>query len=264
MIEYLGNEIPPIDQKLLNFAVSITRKAGRLSHKWFKNKKFEVKYKSDGSPVTMADQAAEKLLRKLITDTYPEDSIIGEEEANVMGSSGRTWIIDPIDGTQSFIRGVPLYGNLLAFNDNYGPAIGVINLPELNECIWAGRGQGCFINGKPTQISNKAELSGACVVTSGVDYWPSTDVLNRLSKENTIIRTWGDAYGWALVATGRADAVIDPVVNEWDVAPMITIINESGGMFTDFTGKIQTNTGTALAANPKLHPILLKIIDQRL
>ena len=252
---------PPVDQTLVDFAVSIARAAGELSRGWFEAPGLDVVRKTDGSPVTAADQEAEHLLRDRIAVAHPDDSVIGEEGNDTSGSSGRTWILDPIDGTESFIRGVPLYGNLVALVDEHGPAVGVVNLPALDECIWAGRGGGCFDNGQPAHVSERTVLSGACVVTSGIDYWPSITVVNKLVERDVIIRTWGDAYGYALVATGRADAMVDPVVNQWDVAPVLTILPEAGGVFSDFPGEFTDGGGTALASNAATHPLLLELLS---
>ena len=251
---------PPVDQTLVDFAVSIAREAGELTLGWFEAPGLDVVRKTDGSPVTAADREAERLLRDRIAVAHPDDSVIGEEGDDTSGSSDRTWILDPIDGTESFIRGVPLYGNLVALVDEHGPAVGVVILPALDECIWAGRGGGCFADGQPARVSKRTDLSGACVVTSGVDYWPSTTVVDKLVERDVIIRTWGDAYGYALVATGRADAMVDPVVNRWDVAAMPTILAEAGGMFSDFTGVVTDDGGTALATNQNLHPLLLGLL----
>ena len=261
LIENILGKSMDVEKKLVDFAVSIAKEAGELTLSLFNDLNLEITKKSDGSPVTQADRGAERLLRERISESFPEDSIIGEEEENVIGSSGRTWILDPIDGTQSFINGVPLFANLVAFEDEHGSAVGVINLPAIGECIWAGRGLGCFADGKKTQVSNTESLDGCCVVTSGVDYWNSLSFFESLSESETTIRTWGDAYGYALVATGRVDAMVDPIVNPWDVAPMLTIIPEAGGAFTDFKN-IQTATGgNALAANPALHGLLIDLVN---
>ncbi|MEC8970351.1 MAG: inositol monophosphatase family protein, partial [Actinomycetota bacterium] len=150
---------PAADQTLVDFAISIAREAGELTLGWFETPGLDVVQKTDGSPVTVADREAESLLRDRITVAHPDDSIIGEEGDDRSGSSGRTWILDPIDGTESFIRGVPLYGTLVALVDEHGPAVGVVNLPALDECIWAGRGRGCFANGQPAQVSERTNLS---------------------------------------------------------------------------------------------------------
>ena len=255
------SEKPPVDTALVDFAVSIAREAGDLTLKSFQMPDLAVTRKRDGSPVTQADLEAESLLRDRIASSYPDDAIVGEEADDTPGSSGRIWTLDPIDGTQSFIHGVPLYATLVALTDEHGPAIGVLNLPALDECVWAGRGRGCIANGRAAHVSTRADLSGACVVTSGVDYWPSTSILDRLVERGVIIRTWGDAYGYALVATGRVDAMVDPVVNRWDVAPMLTILPEAGGVFSDFTGEFTDDGGSALASNAATHPLLLELLS---
>ena len=170
---------PAVDPALVDFAVQIAREAGTLTLRYFRRTDLDVESKGDGTPVTVADREAERLLRDRIAEAFPDDSVVGEEEPDVAGTSDRTWVLDPIDGTQSFIHGVPLYANLVALEDNYGPAVGVINVPGLDECVWAGRGRGCFVDGDPARVGNRADLRGACVVTSGVDYWRRDPNLGR-------------------------------------------------------------------------------------
>ena len=254
------HEAPPVDDALVRFAVDIAREAGELTLGYFRKAGLDVEDKSDGTPVTVADRAAERLLRERIAAAFPDDAVVGEEGPDTAGQSGCTWILDPIDGTQSFIHGVPLYGNLVAFEDEHGPAVGVVNIPGLDECVWAGRGRGCFVNDEPSRVSDHVGIPGACIVTSGVDYWPSAATLQSFVAPGSVIRTWGDAYGYVLVATGRADAMVDPIVNRWDVAPFLTILPEAGGVFSDFTGVVTADGGTALAANAALHAEILGIL----
>ena len=254
---------PAVDPALVEFAVDIAREAGALTLRYFRRSDLVVKGKDDGTPVTVADRDAERLLRDRIGEAFGDDAIVGEEEADVSGSSGRTWILDPIDGTQSFVHGVPLFSNLVALEDEHGPAVGVINVPALDECVWAGRGLGCFVDGKPARVSDRADLRGACIVTSGVDYWPSATALDEFVGQGAVIRTWGDAYGYVLVATGRADAMVDPVVFRWDVAPMLTILPEAGGVFTDLSGTVTAEGGDALATNPALLEQILDLVGRR-
>ncbi len=253
---------PAVDPALVEFAVDIAREAGALTLGYFRQPDLAVEGKDDGTPVTVADRGAERLLRDRIGEAFPDDAIVGEEEADVAGTSGRTWILDPIDGTQSFIHGVPLFANLVALEDGHGPAVGVINVPGLDECVWAGRGRGCFVDGEPAQVSDRTSLRGACIVTSGVDYWPSASALDEFIGQGAVIRTWGDAYGYVLVATGRADAMVDPVVFRWDVAPMLTILPEAGGVFTDLSGAITAEGGDALATNPALLDQILDLVGR--
>ena len=253
---------PPARQADLNFAVAIAQEAGLLTLELFRQPDVSIEDKEDGSPVTAADRGAERLLRERISTTHPDDAVVGEEEADTEGKSGRTWILDPIDGTQSFVHGVPLYANLVALEDEFGPAVGVINIPALEECVWAGRGLGCFANGEPTRVADRSDLRGACIVTSGVDYWPSAATLDEFVGRGAVIRTWGDAYGYVLVATGRAHAMVDPIVKRWDVAPMLTIFPEAGGIFTDLSGAVTAEGGDALATNPVLANQILDLVGR--
>ncbi len=253
---------PPAHQADLDFAVTIAREAGLLTLELFGQPDMAIEGKKDGSPVTAADRGAERLLRERIGTAYPDDAIVGEEEADTNGTSGRTWILDPIDGTQSFVHGVPLYANLVALEDDHGPAVGIINIPALDECVWAGRGLGCFANDKPARVTDRSDLQGACIVTSGVDYWPSAATLDEFVNRGAVIRTWGDAYGYVLVATGRAHAMVDPIVNRWDVAPMLTILPEAGGVFTDLSGAVTAEGGDALATNQALLDQILSLVGR--
>ena len=250
--------VPPVSESLLEEATELAQRAGHLTLDWYRPS-VEVEIKGDGSPVTEADRAAEQLLRSEIAARYPGDVIIGEELGHSGGDSGRTWYIDPIDGTQSFVRGVPLFATLLALEDAHGIAVGVIDLPALGETVTAGRGLGCFLNGHPISVSNRTDVAGSVLCTSGYDLIPN-DVAARLHRSPLILRGWGDAYGYALVAGGRIEAMLDPVVRSWDVAPMAVIIPEAGGTFTDCTGAPDFRSGTGLATNGQLHDEILELV----
>ena len=252
-------DAPDIDETLVEIAVEIARAAGELTLGWYRNDALTVDHKRDGSPVTAADLAAEALMREMLHERFPDDAVIGEEHQDTGGTSGRTWIIDPIDGTKAFTKGVPLYSNLLALVDEHGPAVGVVNLPALGETVWAGRGRGAYLDGTRCHVSTHADLEGAYVMTSGFGYWPQ-DALAAVLESPTIFRTWGDAYGYALVATGRAEAMIDPLANPWDVAPMAVIIPEAGGHYSTFDGETGSEvwrTGSGVATNGAVHDALL-------
>lgn len=251
-----GSAPPAIDQELVDFAVAAAQRAGRVTLEWYQDRSLAVRAKSDGSPVTEADIAAEQFLRSEITTRYPADTVRGEEEGESVGSTGRTWVIDPIDGTRAFTQGVPLFATLLALVDDHGPAVGVICLPALDECVWAGRGLGAYWDGAPCRVSTRAEIDGSYVCTSGLSYWPES-ALERVRAAGARVRTWGDAYGYALVATGRAEAMVDPECSDWDVAPMSVIIAEAGGRFSDTTGVDDWRNGSAVGTNGPLHDDLL-------
>jgi len=250
-----------IEQDLVDFAVDATRRAGQLTLDWYQSRGLSVTAKRDGSPVTEADYAAERFLRSEISATYPDDTIRGEEEGEVAGHTGRTWVIDPIDGTKAFAQGVPLFATLLALVDDRGPAVGVICLPALDECVWAGRGLGARWDGAPCRVSAHAGLQESYVCTSGLSYWPAR-ALETVRAAGARIRTWGDAYGYALVATGRAEAMVDPECFDWDAAPMPVIIAEAGGRFSDTAGVDDWRSGSAVATNGALHDELLGCLNQ--
>jgi histidinol phosphatase-like enzyme (inositol monophosphatase family) len=249
----------PVDRALLDIAVDITRRAGELTLGWFQSPTLSIERKRDGTPVTEADRAAERFIRKELRERFPDDAIVGEEFAADTGTSGRTWYVDPIDGTKAFSHGVPLYSNLLAMVDDSGPAIGVVNIPALDEIVAAGRGLGCFHNDRLCHVSATASLTDAYVSTSGLGYWPPAQ-LQRLLDSPCTIRTWGDGYGYVLVATGRIDAMLDPIVAPYDVAPMSVIMTEAGGRFSDFNGVDRADGGNGVASNRVLHEELLTLL----
>lgn len=249
------------DPLLLEQAVELTRRAGELTLKWYRSDELTIDSKGDGTPVTQADRAAERLLREEIEKLYPDDGIFGEEEAEKIGTSGRRWILDPIDGTKAFTHGVPLYSNLVAVEDEHGIAIGVINIPALGETVYAGRGLGCFCNGQPTRVNNRSTLRGSYVTTSGMNRWP-TKTLANLQENDVHLRTWGDGYGYVLVATGRIEAMVDNVAELYDLAPVPVIIAEAGGRFTDLnTGTTSSpGAGSGMASNGILHDELRALL----
>jgi histidinol-phosphatase len=254
-------DAPPVDPELVTTAVAIARAAGEFTLEFFRSPSLAVDHKEDGSPVTAADLGAESLIREALAKRFPLDSVMGEEHQDTTGTSGRTWVIDPIDGTKAFTKGVPFYSNLLALVDEHGPAVGVINLPALGETVWAGRGLGAFHNGERCHVSDHADLDGAYAMTSGFSYWPRP-ALEQVLDSPLTFRTWGDAYGYALVATGRAEAMIDPLANPWDVAPMAVIIPEAGGRYSTADGTEGPDawkTGSGVGTNGVIHDALLNI-----
>lgn len=217
----------PVDPALLEEAVTLARMAGELTLRYFRNADLGIDEKGDGTPVTVADRGAERLIREELATRHPDDGILGEEEAELVGTSGRRWIVDPIDGTKAFTHGVPLYTNLLAVEDADGIAIGVINVPALGETVWAGRGLGCFCNGVPARVSGRTSVDGAYVSTSSFAPWTDA-ALAAARGSGANLRTWGDGYGYVLVATGRVEAMVDPVAALYDLAPMPVILAEAG------------------------------------
>jgi histidinol-phosphatase len=248
-----------VEREVLDIALDIARRAGELTLQWFQSPTLTIQNKRDGTPVTEADRAAEVFIRDELRRQFPYDSIVGEEFDAHTGSSDRTWYVDPIDGTRAFSHGVPLYSNLLAMLDSDGSALGVVNLPALDEVVYAARGAGCFYNGDACRVSTTATLEGAYVSTSGLDHWPPP-ALARVLARPCKLRTWGDGYGYFLVATGRIDAMIDPVVEPYDIAPMSVILREAGGCFTDLRGVDRIDGGSGLGTNGRIHDEVLALL----
>jgi histidinol-phosphatase len=253
---------PPCDPALLDEAFALARQAGDFTLGFFRTDELVVEHKDDATPVTGADRGAERLLREELARRHPDDAVLGEEEEPTPGTSGRTWIIDPIDGTKAFTHGVPLFSNLLAAEDEHGPLLGVINIPALPEVVYAGRGLGCFVDGRPCRVSAHTEVAGAYVTTSGFTDWPP-GLLEDVRGVGAHVRTWGDGYGYALVATGRVEAMVDHSAAVWDLAPMAVVIGEAGGRFTDLDGRDQADGGHGLATNGVLHDELLGLLTAR-
>ena len=251
---------PAADDALIDFAVDAARRAGDLALGWYQRADLCLEHKPDGSPVTTADREVEELLRELIHSRFPDDALLGEEGSDRPGTTDRLWVIDPIDGTKAFIRGVPLFANLVALVDGHGPAVGVVNLPALDECVWAGRGHGAFWNGEACRVSRHHQIADSYLCTSGFSYWPEP-ALDRVLATGAHVRTWGDAYGYVLVATGRAEAMIDPECFDWDVAPMAILLTEAGGRFSDRAGATSWRNGSAVASNGLVHDDILALLD---
>ncbi len=248
----------------LQFAVEIGREAGDGTLRYFRRMDLEVERKPDQSPVTVADRTAEELLRKRIGDRFPDDAIIGEEFGQTPGTSGFQWVVDPVDGTKSFIHGIPLYTTLVAVLQNGEPQIGVIHAPALGETVYAAKGSGCWYTGgsaskpQPARVSSIVTLSDGLLLTTEFESFrqraggDATDVIIRLQQFARLARTWGDGYGYLMVATGRAEVMIDPIVNLWDAACLLPIIEEAGGHFSDWKGVPTIRAGEALATNGRV------------
>ena len=240
----------------LELALSAGKEAGRLTLRYFQQDNYAVERKADDSPVTIADHSAEELLRNRIALAFPADGIIGEEFGRAEGTSGFTWILDPIDGTKSFISGVPLYGTMVGIEHSGRSLVGFVYMPALDEGVYASVGSGAwhFRGEQPPRQARVSQrpLSRGLFVTSQLDSYAkrgALDVFHRLEKSAYVTRTWGDCYGYLLVATGRAELMVDPILNVWDAAAVQPIIEEAGGTFTDWQGTPTIHAGEAMATN---------------
>jgi histidinol phosphatase-like enzyme (inositol monophosphatase family) len=241
-------------QELLVFAVDVAWRVGRTTLGHFQTG-VATELKSDSTPVTVADREGERIARKLIQRKFPRDGIVGEEFDAVRPDAPRRWIIDPIDGTRSFVRGVPLYGVLLALEEDGRSLLGVIHLPALQETVYAGRGVGCWWNGQRAQVSDTARMEEALVLTTdepALVQHGRASAWQRVRATGCLTRTWGDCYGYALVATGRAEAMVDSVLSLWDAAALPPIIEEAGGVITDWDGMSSHRSGHIIATNGAL------------
>ncbi|MGQ0815475.1 MAG: histidinol-phosphatase [Gemmatimonadota bacterium] len=241
-------------QELLGFAVEVAWRAGRVVLAHYQTG-ITAETKPDDSPVTLADRAAEQIARELITTRFPHDGIIGEEFGAIRADASRRWILDPIDGTRTFVRGVPFFGCLLALEEDGEPVIGVTYFPALEETVYAARGMGCWWNGRRALVSDETTLDRALVLTTDVEHIERENLAagwNRVRSRAGLVRTWGDCYGHALVATGRAEAMFDPKMSIWDAAPLRPIIEEAGGVFTDWHGTATHTGGSVISTNAAL------------
>lgn len=215
-----------------------------LTH--FFDQKFTISTKKDGSAVTNVDLEAETLAKGVILDAFPEDGFLGEEHGEVRGTTGFRWVIDPIDGTASFARGVPLFGTLIGLEFNGIPVAGAANMPAMNETISAAQSEGVIYQGKPSAgVSSTSSLKDAMVCTTSHDYFKQTNssaVYSKLLDCGCSLRGWSDCYAYMLLCTGRIDGVVEPLLKPWDIIPWLLIIKESGGTYSPIVdGGIASN-----------------------
>lgn len=249
----------------LDFAVDAAWQAGQLTLAHFQTG-VAVEQKADETPVTVADRGAEELLRRLIESRFSGHAVVGEEFGEADRDSSYRWIIDPIDGTRSFIQGVPLYGVLIGLEIAGEMVVGVAHFPGLGEMVAAARGEGCRWNGRPARVSDLPRLDQALVVYSDCgDFavYGRAEAWARIQGATHTQRGWGDCYGHCLVATGRAEVMLDPIMSVWDCAALLPILQEAGGTFTDWNGDATIYGGEALGTNGALFEQLMEIINPK-
>lgn len=270
----------------LSAAIEAARAAGAETLRRFQDAGLTVSLKHDRSPVTEVDVAAENVLKRHLLGTFPADAFLGEETGAQPGSSGYEWVVDPIDGTQSFIHGVPLYATLVgcrAVSDRQSAGagrclIGVIAIPALAELAYAAVGHGAWhVRGSgppmPARVSDRPTLATGLACSSDFGSFrrrqgggePARGESARRALEDAcrITRTWGDGYGYLLVATGRAEAMVDPLLNAWDAAAVSVVVEEAGGRFTDWRGQPGVDGGDGVATNGRVHPEILALLAAR-
>lgn len=249
-------------------AVRLAILGGRSTLELFQTDRVEVERKGDDSPVTIADKRAEKLIREELSKSFPADAILGEEFGAQSGTSDFQWIVDPIDGTKSFISGVPLYSTLVGVVSGKECLAGVIYIPALDEIVFAAKGAGawhCSGGGEPkrTRVSDRSLEDGLFVV-SQVDSFAGRDAEQaylQLEKRAYVTRSWGDGYGYLLIATGRAELMVDPIANPWDLAAVQPVVEEAGGRFTSWSGEPTVFGGDGVGSNRKIHDSVLETLN---
>ncbi len=250
-------------KELLRVATDAAHLAGRRALAYF-NTGVAVERKRDDTPVTQADREAEALIREYIRKQYPTHALLGEEHGTAEGTGdgqAYRWIIDPIDGTKSFVTGAPLWGVLVGVEVGGVPSVGVIYLPALEEMVAAATGLGCTWNSRTARVSEVAALGEATLLTTSVlECQARSDAFDRLAGQVRLVRGWGDCYGYVLVATGRADIMLDAAMKPWDSAPMLPILQEAGGHFSDWTGRPTIWGDDAVATNAALYPEVSAIL----
>lgn len=231
-------------KNLVEIALEAAQAGGAVALDHYKRhvsgQRLDVEIKSDGSPVSHADRASEEAVRAFLSRHFPEDGILGEELGLTRPDAKRRWVIDPIDGTKSFLAGVPLWGSLLALVEGEEVLVGAAAFPVTGEAIAAAPGTGCHVVGGKAGVSAVADLAKALVLATDEWFPEAPEVAPRfadLVKRARLARSWGDCYGYYLVATGRAELMTDGKLSPWDAACFLPIIEEAGGVFTDWDGK---------------------------
>ena len=249
----------------MEFAAQTAYEAGRLTLGYFQTETLRPELKPDDTPVTAADRKAEELIRARIGAKYPGHAVVGEEYGT-KGDSSHRWIVDPIDGTRAFVRGVPLYGVLIGLEIEGRCEVGAAYFPALDEMICAATGEGCYRNGRRSRVSGVNNLSGGILSftdAASFEEHGREEAFRRLRRTAGGSRGWSDAYGHALVATGRAELMLDPVMNPWDCGPFPPILREAGGFFGDWSGNETIYAGEAMSTTKTLLPEVLRLIEGR-
>lgn len=248
----------------LDFAVETAHEAGRLTLGYFQAG-VRPEWKDDDTPVTAADRGAEEVIRDRIRAAYPGHTVVGEEYGTEEGSQGsHRWIVDPIDGTRAFVRGVPLYGVLIGLEIEGVCEVGVAYFPALDEMLYAATGVGCHLNGRRARVADTPRLAdGIASFTDAASFEEHgrENAWRRVQRAAGGVRGWSDAYGHALVATGRADLMLDPVINPWDCAPFPPILREAGGYFGDWSGDETIYAGEGISTTRMLLPEVLGLLN---
>jgi len=238
------------------FAIELARASGELIRSYFARRDLALDLKTDGTIVTAADRGSEKVMREMINRQFPEHGIVGEELGSERPDAEYVWVLDPVDGTVSFASGVPLFGSLIALKYRGHPTLGIIHQPILNELVM-GDGDSTTCNGRPVRCTRTTEIENARMLTTSlksIEVHQNGPAFLTLVRRCKLYRGWGDCYGYLMVATGRADIMLDPIMKEWDVAALIPVIRGAGGVISDWQGSDPLGANSIVAAaTPELH-----------
>lgn len=250
-------------EEYLDYAVRFAKAGGQHTLRYFR-KSVEVIRKGDASPVTVADREAEWVIREMIQEQFPDHGIIGEEHGRVNPQASVQWVLDPIDGTISFIHGIPLYTTLIGVLVEGVPVAGVIYAPAMDELVDGAPDAGTRLNGTRVSVRSCSALSEATFITTdrkNIRKHGFEPKINEIMKRVQVDRTWGDAYGHMMVATGRADLMFDPILNIWDAAALLPVVQGAGGHFLDVHGKPDITTGNGISVVPGLKDDVLNLLN---
>lgn len=250
---------------LLEAAAELARLTGDIALRHYRTG-LTVETKKDGSPVTAADRAAEQAAREWVRRRFPDDGILGEEFGEERAGARRRWLIDPIDGTKSFVRGAPLWGSMVALCEGETVLAGAMCFPAIGEVIAAAPGAGCWWNGSRCTVSRVSSAGEATALTTDGRFRERPERRagwERVAAASNVARTWGDCFGYLLVATGRAELMCDPILSPWDSAALQPIITEAGGVFTDWSGRETAFGDSAVATNAALAAELRTLLSTK-
>lgn len=253
---FRGQHSLPVDlTPYRTFLTELAHRSGDFIRPLFANPSLAVEIKSDDSPVTAADRGAEELLRRLISRKFPAHGIIGEEYGSDRADADFVWVLDPIDGTKSFITGVPLWGTLIALLHHGQPVLGAIHQPILRQ-LMIGDGSTTTLNERPVHVRPCPRIEDATLLTSdpfNPARYQHAAAYETLARRARLVRTWGDCYGYLLLAAGHADIMCDPIMNPWDIAALVPVVRGAGGVITDWKGNAPYPAESIVAASPGLH-----------
>ena len=245
------------------FIVLLAERSSEIIKSYFLNPNLQIETKSDASPVTQADKEAEEVMRKLIRKNYPSHGIIGEEYGSEKESAEFVWTMDPIDGTKSFVSGVPLFGTMISLCYQGQPILGLIHQPILN-MLCLGTNKSTQVNGKRVRMRKITQLSQASLLTSDVkniETYQNKQNFDLLVKKTGLFRTWGDAYGYLMIAAGWADILIDAIISKWEICAVLPIINGAGGVVTSWGGGNALLDGSCVVAHKNIHTQVVRILN---